>query len=335
MKRSLSEVDPRTLEKSKKRRNGNLNNRQNGPQHSNGIQSVSNPSSSHISSNINGFQSNFSPSRPSSGMCERLPGQVTTGDDGFQSAFSQSFSGQLTNPVGSELNNIGIQLNIISNQLTNPVGSELNNIGIQLNTLTNQLNNSFPLFPNLETNSTPQPWNTGIGIPSPWGNSRPWAASGSNMNFHNFETGNQINSPSPARHVIPTYNQRFGVEPKSFLSLEDKFLPKDPPSDHCKGVTNRFQKLSREMWYLFNKSQQNGAIFRQKIELWNELERVLRSRFRSTTHVFGSTLNGFGTSESDMDICMFKGENSNKKARDDVRLLAEVRRAIRYLAIIF
>ena len=78
-------------------------------------------------------------------------------------------------------------------------------------------------------------------------------------------------------------------------------------------------------------SQNFGAkIFHQKVELWNELERVLKRRFRCATHVFGSTLNGFGSNESDMDLCMFNGQVKSKRGKDDVRLLAEVRRAIRY-----
>jgi len=92
------------------------------------------------------------------------------------------------------------------------------------------------------------------------------------------------------------------------------------------------------MWSLFSNNQQDGKIFRQKMQLWNELERVMRNRFNATTHVFGSTLNGFGGSGSDLDICVFfdassfgRSHSHNKKgySKDEMKILADIRKVIR------
>ena len=169
-----------------------------------------------------------------------------------------------------------------------------------------------------------------------WGQ-RNSGLSRSNLNYCDLESQSHHLVPSSTatsrnnRFSSAVQPQRSGVEPASFLSLEEKFLIVNLPDDHCKGKIHKFDKVSKEIWSHFTRYQQHGKIFRQKMELWNELERVLRRRFRCATHVFGSTLNGFGSHESDMDLCMFNGQIKAKKGKDDVRLLAEVRRTIRYV----
>ena len=86
--------------------------------------------------------------------------------------------------------------------------------------------------------------------------------------------------------------------------------------------------MSIFIWKFFQKHLQTSNTFIAKIELWSTLDRVLGNRFGCSTHVFGSTLNGFGTSDSDMDICMF--QNGDRDKRDLVQILAEARRLLRY-----
>ena len=165
-----------------------------------------------------------------------------------------------------------------------------------------------------------------------WGQRDPTLVSRSNLNYYNFESSLSTSNGFTSRHQAYPNNQRhaYGVEPALFLSLQEKFVPIMPTDDHCKNKNNNLVRVSKEIWTHFTQYHQNGKIFKQKMELWKELERVLKRRFRCATHVFGSTLNGFGSNESDMDLCMFNGEVKCKKGKDDVRLLAEVRRAIRY-----
>jgi len=123
------------------------------------------------------------------------------------------------------------------------------------------------------------------------------------------------------------------VDPSSFLDLAEKFKAPTLPANHSQGTTNRFQKLSRDVWAHYLDNLQDPQLFRQKIELWGELERVLRKHFNATTHVFGSTLNGFGSAGSDMDICMYYNERNNDRDngydKDTFRFLGKVRKQIR------
>ena len=193
---------------------------------------------------------------------------------------------------------------------------------------TNNLNATFPSASNTEVSGC-QSWDP------LWGQQGPWFTSRSNLNFCNFDTKSvpapSNSNPTSPRNQLSCNNQfqRFSVEPSAFLSLEETFKSINQFELYSKNLTNKFEKLSKEIWSHFARHQQHGKIFRQKIKLWNELERVLRLRFRCTTHVFGSTLNGFGSSESDMDLCMFNGKIISKKGQNEVRLLADVRRAIR------
>ena len=168
-----------------------------------------------------------------------------------------------------------------------------------------------------------------------WGYQNLWGIPRNNLNYHSFEAQNDLSAKGPSNHHSHPQNplnviqQRTGVNPVSFFSLENKFVPKIPSNDNCKGTNPKLEKISKEILAHFTNYKQSENIFHQKVELWNELDRVLKRRFRCATHVFGSTLNGFGSHESDMDLCMFHGQIKSKKGKDDVRLLAEVRRAIR------
>ena len=176
-------------------------------------------------------------------------------------------------------------------------------------------------------NSVQAPWN-------PW-----WGQHGSgfrsNLNYCNFEHNNRAISSHEGHSLTNPFSCRnkprtFGVEPESFIKLKEKFHTKNPPDDITKEIENKFLKISKDVWTNFKVYQQHASIFEQKIKLWSELERVLRRRFRCVTHVFGSTLNGFGSNDSDMDLCMFNEKSDSKKGRDEVRYLADVRRIIRY-----
>ena len=147
------------------------------------------------------------------------------------------------------------------------------------------------------------------------------------MNFQNFE-GNRESDDR---------NRMIYMEPSKFLELESNLClsGKPPVENPHQGTTAKRQKLSREIWAYYSDKNQAPTVFRNKIDLWMCLERVLRQRFNCTTHVFGSTLNGFGDSNSDMDVCLFIDRSDyssmSKKAASthDVQLLAQVRKALR------
>ena len=86
--------------------------------------------------------------------------------------------------------------------------------------------------------------------------------------------------------------------------------------------------LSRKMWDLFKNQCQRDIEFNRKIDLWNIFDRLLSNEYGYSTHVFGSTINGFGCRKSDMDICVFptRDKHCNKNS---VAFLGELRRLLK------
>ncbi len=140
----------------------------------------------------------------------------------------------------------------------------------------------------------------------------------------------------------------------SALRLRDPFLPSGSrvlaflqlcqdsdvaPQDLRVGAADRASRLTMELWGFFRANRQTPLVLRKKIDLWSEIDRALRSRWRCRTLAFGSTLSGFGTNASDMDLCVFcdhdldgrgGGNDANKKRkRGDVEFLFQVRKTLR------
>jgi len=55
----------------------------------------------------------------------------------------------------------------------------------------------------------------------------------------------------------------------------------------------------------YSRSQQKLETMLQKIKLWKELYRVIMKEFDCGIFIFGSTFNGFGGKDCDMDMCLF------------------------------
>eukprot|EP00095_Tigriopus_kingsejongensis_P001216 maker-scaffold959_size76551-snap-gene-0.21 protein:Tk01216 transcript:maker-scaffold959_size76551-snap-gene-0.21-mRNA-1 annotation:"poly rna polymerase gld2-a" len=70
--------------------------------------------------------------------------------------------------------------------------------------------------------------------------------------------------------------------------------------------SSKQSQLSTDMARFFLANRQDPEFFRKKIELWASLEDLVSKTFPGGfAQVFGSTLNGFGSSSSDMDMCIF------------------------------
>ena len=114
-------------------------------------------------------------------------------------------------------------------------------------------------------------------------------------------------------------NSEFGSQPsKSSRTTEIKECV-DPQS--FRGLSQIFQNiqyhnedpLSKKMWDLFMNQRQRDAEFQRKIDLWVKFDRIIGNEFGYATHVFGSTINGFGSRNSDMDICVFANSEKHRK----------------------
>ncbi len=97
-------------------------------------------------------------------------------------------------------------------------------------------------------------------------------------------------------------------------------------------------RLSQNLLDFFCSRRQSSGTFRRKVDYWLSIDRALRSRWpQCRTLAFGSTLSGFGTNSSDMDLCVFfdhageQQENASKKVRQKgtVEFLTEIRRMLR------
>ena len=83
--------------------------------------------------------------------------------------------------------------------------------------------------------------------------------------------------------------------------------------------------LSEQLWSHFQSNRQTANELNRKIDLWTELNSVLRQEFNSLSFAYGSTINGFANENSDLDICVFP----NYPLDDQVQFLAQIRRVFR------
>ena len=132
------------------------------------------------------------------------------------------------------------------------------------------------------------------------------------------ESNSDLGSSSKSRRV-ENDKEKDCVDPQSFRGMSQIFSK----------VKNYNQDpLSRKMWDLFQNQCQRDIEFNRKIDLWNIFDRLLSNEYGYSTHVFGSTINGFGCRKSDMDICVFptRDKHCNKNS---VAFLGELRRLLK------
>lgn len=93
-----------------------------------------------------------------------------------------------------------------------------------------------------------------------------------------------------------------------FLSHSDT-IEVNKPQDLCNG--NEWDVLNCQMWDFYLNNQQTETIYKQKIMLWKEIYNFLGNYFpRYGLFLVGSTLSGFGTNTSDVDMCLLIRQTS-------------------------
>jgi DNA polymerase sigma len=88
-------------------------------------------------------------------------------------------------------------------------------------------------------------------------------------------------------------------------------------SDLYKLLGGRLSTLTNSVISRFNSCRQTLRTITHKIRLWKEIYRAVRREFDCGLFVFGSTFNGFGLEESDMDMCLLV-QVCNRDAPDTV-----------------
>ncbi|XP_046400117.1 poly(A) RNA polymerase gld-2 homolog A-like isoform X2 [Ischnura elegans] len=101
--------------------------------------------------------------------------------------------------------------------------------------------------------------------------------------------------PLPVSHVPNA--------PDRFLSRAHLVNVKGPPTNLCSG--GEWDKLSEGIWDKFFSNQQSEETFIKKMLLWKCLYVLIKNTFpRYGLYLVGSTMSGFGSDSSDVDMCL-------------------------------
>lgn len=144
----------------------------------------------------------------------------------------------------------------------------------------------------------------------------------------NYITSNVNRNKHLMNHVIRLNPLAYGENPSHAFFPQDRYLHKshlvfvkDPPS----GVA--FDRLSHEVWKKFLVAQQSEDLYRKKILLWKHLYTSIKRYFpRVGVYMVGSTIAGFGTDSSDVDMCIVdRSITPNCQRMESMAFLGKVR----------
>ncbi|XP_063235132.1 poly(A) RNA polymerase gld-2 homolog A-like [Bacillus rossius redtenbacheri] len=107
-------------------------------------------------------------------------------------------------------------------------------------------------------------------------------------------------------HIYPGPNKRRYQNGRHWapsLYRSQMLEIKDVPGDLIKG--GEWDALSAEVWKKFITNQQSNETYRRKIGLWKGLFSFIKNMFpRYGLYLVGSTISGFGSNRSDVDMCL-------------------------------
>eukprot|EP00088_Acartia_fossae_P032083 TRINITY_DN32899_c0_g1_i1.p1 TRINITY_DN32899_c0_g1~~TRINITY_DN32899_c0_g1_i1.p1 ORF type:complete len:516 (-),score=114.26 TRINITY_DN32899_c0_g1_i1:429-1976(-) len=130
--------------------------------------------------------------------------------------------------------------------------------------------------------------------------------------------------PDPQVFSHPSQQFRMGLnpDPADFRPVAD-FLSRPIP-EHIIHTENNWKSLTKSVMEEFCRSQPTYEAMLKKIDLWTEIYRIIRLEYDCGLFIFGSTFNGFGGRDSDVDMCLFmdRGQFLQPKQKlDTVRRL--------------
>ncbi|CAK9799003.1 Poly(A) RNA polymerase gld-2 homolog A [Anthophora quadrimaculata] len=104
---------------------------------------------------------------------------------------------------------------------------------------------------------------------------------------------------SPNYHTFP----RYGIAPDRFLARSHLVEVTHTPEELLNGTI--WDKLSKDVWLKFMLNQQTETVYRNKMMLWRYLYVYIKTAFpKYGLFLVGSTMNGFGSDNSDVDMCL-------------------------------
>lgn len=138
---------------------------------------------------------------------------------------------------------------------------------------------------------------------------------------HLSEPARQRNNPS--YNDSSSEGKRYRPNPKSGVSF----------ISHSKRIDN--QKINSFLIEHYNKMQQPPEMYSGKMQLREALNAVLKAVFPyAGLYVVGSSMNGFGTNKSDMDLCLMLTHLPIDQRQEAFDILRIVQRSLRKLDFI-
>jgi len=131
--------------------------------------------------------------------------------------------------------------------------------------------------------------------------------------------------PSPDVFSHPSANFRLNLcpDPDQFVEVAHRLCVPFNSQVALAGA-GRWTCLTRDIVNQFKMKQQRLETMQQKILLWKEIYRAVRTEVDCGIFVFGSTFNGFGGDGCDIDMCLFP----QGPAMGDKQWLGRVRRVL-------
>ncbi|XP_066994458.1 poly(A) RNA polymerase gld-2 homolog A [Anabrus simplex] len=143
--------------------------------------------------------------------------------------------------------------------------------------------------------------------------------------LHRPQRGRRMNGmllPVP-QGVAPFY-----TAPDRFLSRAHLMQVTRTPSQLTTG--SEWDKLSEGIWTKFIMNQQTEETYKKKMILWKELYLFIRSTFpRYGLFLVGSTMSGFGSDKSDVDMCLLVRHSEMDQRNEAVGHLEQILKYLR------
>ncbi|XP_075154293.1 uncharacterized protein LOC142227936 isoform X2 [Haematobia irritans] len=126
-----------------------------------------------------------------------------------------------------------------------------------------------------------------------------------NLLYHNPQVQHMRQLNNPSVHDFFTH-----TPPDRFLAKAHLIEAKEAPASLLNN--SKWDNLSRDIWAKFISSQQTEETFRKKMRLWRYLYLFIKNAYpRYGLYLVGSTISGFGSDTSDVDMCLVSRSASN------------------------
>ncbi|XP_043486716.1 poly(A) RNA polymerase gld-2 homolog A-like isoform X1 [Polistes fuscatus] len=135
--------------------------------------------------------------------------------------------------------------------------------------------------------------------------------------------------------ILPGYSMfpRYITAPDRFLARSHLVEVNYTPADLITGST--WDKLSQDIWKKFITNQQTEVVYRNKMNLWKYLYVLIKGTFpKYGLFLVGSTMNGFGSDNSDVDMCLLVRHTEMDQRNEAVGHLDQILRCLKRSDII-